>query len=246
MDNEKDLIIGRNAVLEAIKSGRQIESLLVQTGEISGSVKIILAKAKQSGIIVKKADRKKLNAISGNAAHQGVIAVSGVKKTCSIDDILNSAKSKNEAPFVIIADGIEDPHNLGAIIRTAECAGANGVIIPKRRAAGLTGAVDKSSAGALEYVKIAKVSNIPFAIDELKSKGLWIYGADMNGEVWHKKDLTGPIALIIGAEGRGISKLVKEKCDFIVSLPTCGKIQSLNASVAAGVLMYEVCRQRGN
>ena len=244
LNNEKSLIIGRNSVSEAIKAGREIECLFVQSGQSTGSIKVILAKAKQNGILIKNIDRKKLDAMSNSSAHQGIIAVTSQKQYCSVDDILNFAKSKNEPPFIIIADGIEDPHNLGAIIRTAECAGAHGIIIPKRRAAGLTDVVSKTSAGALEYVKIAKVSNLASTIDELKSKGLWIYGADMDGETWYKKDLTGPFVLVIGAEGRGISKLIKEKCDFIISLPMFGKIESLNASVAAGILMYEVRRQR--
>ena len=242
---EKNYIIGRNAVNEALKSGRVVDSLLVLQEESSGSLKVILAQAKEKGITIKKVNRKILNSISNGLLHQGIVAVVGAKAPCTVDDILNLAKSKNEPPFIIIADGIEDPHNLGAIIRTAECVGAHGVIIPKRRAAGLTNAVDKSSAGALEYVVVAKVGNIGAAIDDLKNKGLWIYGADMNGEKWTTQDLKGPLALVIGSEGSGISKLVKEKCDFILSLPMFGKINSLNASVAAGILMYEVCRQRG-
>ena len=174
-----------------------------------------------------------------------MVAFVGAKECCTVEEILNYAESKNEPPFVIIADCIEDPHNLGAIIRTAECAGAHGIIIPKRRAAGLTESVDKSSAGALEYVNIARVSNIPSTIEYLKSKGLWIYGADMDGENYTSQDLKGSVALVIGSEGKGISKLVRDKCDFILSLPMKGKINSLNASVAAGILMYEVMRQRG-
>ncbi len=241
----KNYIIGRNAVNEAIKSGRVIDSLLVVSEANVGSLKSIIFKAKNQGITVKQVKRNVLDSISEGVPHQGIAAVVGAKKVCSVNDILEYAKSKNEPPFVIIADGIEDPHNLGAIIRTAECVGAHGVIIPKRRSAGLTGAVDKSSAGALEYMLVAKVSNIGTAIDDLKGKGLWIYAADMNGEKWTAQDLRGPVAIVIGSEGNGISKLVKEKSDFTLSLPMLGKINSLNASVACGILMYEVRRQRG-
>ncbi len=243
--DNRNYIIGRNAVNEALKSGRVIDSLFVASEGNFGSLKVILAQAKEKGITVKQVKRKILDGVSEGMPHQGVIAVVGAKKSCLVEDILNYAKSKNEPPFIIITDGIEDPHNLGAIIRTAECAGAHGVIIPKRRSAGLTAAVDKSSAGALEYVMVAKTPNIGAVIDDLKDKGFWIYGADMNGGNWTSQDLKGPAAIVIGAEGSGISKLVKEKCDFILSLPMLGKISSLNASVAAGILMYEVRRQRG-
>lgn len=241
----KDYLIGRNCVNEALKSDRVIDSIFVSAEEKSGSLKAILAKAKESGITVKQVNRSVLDSMSNGVPHQGVAAVVGAKESCSVSDILDYAKSKNEPPFIIIADGIEDPHNLGAMIRTAECAGAHGVIIPKRRSVGLTSAVDKSSAGALEYVLVAKVANISAVIDDLKDSGIWVYGADMNGEKWTSQDLRGAVALVIGSEGEGISKLVKEKCDFILSLPMTGKINSLNASVAAGIMMYEVRRQRG-
>lgn len=244
-DNTENFIFGRNAVCEALKSGRNIESVLLSCKEISGSLKVVLSIAKERKIPVKNVKKDFLDEISKNLNHQGVAAAVGAKETCCIDDILDFAKSKNESPFVIIADEIEDPHNLGAIIRTAECAGAHGVIIPSRRAVGLTAAVDKASAGALEHMLIAKVGNIGATIDELKEKGLWIYGADMNGEVWDGVDLKGAVAIVIGSEGFGIGNLVKKKCDFILSLPMKGKINSLNASVAAGILMYEVRRQRG-
>lgn len=244
-DNRENFIFGRNAVCEALKSGRSIESVLLSCKEISGSLKVILSAAKERKVPVKNVKKDFLDGISGNLNHQGVAATVGAKETCRIDDILDFAQSKNEAPFVIVADGIEDPHNLGAIIRTAECAGAHGVIIPSRRAVGLTAAVDKASAGALEHVLIAKVGNIGATIDELKEKGLWIYGADMNGEAWDGVDLKGAVAIVIGSEGFGIGNLVRKKCDFILSLPMKGKINSLNASVAAGILMYEVRRQRG-
>lgn len=243
---KNDYIIGRNAVREALKSGRIIDSVLISTTEGTGSLKSLLAEIKDRNITIKQVNQKVLNSMSGNISHQGIIAISGAKESSSIKEILEFASKKNEQPFVIVADGIEDPHNLGAIIRTAECVGAHGVIIPKRRAVGLTGAVEKCSAGALEHVLIAKVNNISSAIEELKKEGLWIYGADMMGRMWCSEDLTGAVALVIGSEGRGISQKVKEKCDFILSLPLQGKINSLNASVAAGVLMYEVRRQRGS
>ena len=246
VENNGNYIIGRNAVLEALKSGRVIDSIAcLPSNEATGSLKAIISKAKERKIILKQMSRKALDLISCGKSHQGVVAFVGAKECCTVEEILNYAESKNEPPFVIIADCIEDPHNLGAIIRTAECAGAHGIIIPKRRAAGLTESVDKSSAGALEYVNIARVSNIPSTIEYLKSKGLWIYGADMNGENYTSQDLKGSVALVIGSEGKGISKLVRDKCDFILSLPMKGRINSLNASVAAGILMYEVMRQRG-
>lgn len=244
-DSNENFIFGRNAVCEALKSGRNVESVLLSCREISGSLKVILSVAKERKIPVKHVKKDYLDEISGTLSHQGVAALVGAKKTCKIDDILGFAKSKNEPPFVIVADGIEDPHNLGAIIRTAECSGAHGIIIPSRRAVGLTAAVDKASAGALEHMLVAKVGNIGAAIDELKEKGLWIYGADMDGETWDGVDLKGAVAIVIGSEGFGIGNLVRKKCDFILSLPMKGKINSLNASVAAGILMYEVRRQRG-
>lgn len=240
----EDIIAGRNPVSEALKSGRSIERLLVAHGEMSGSVKVIVAKAKEKGIPIKEVDSRKLDFMCGNANHQGIIAIAAVKEYASVDEILKIAEEKGEKPFIIILDNIEDPHNLGAIIRTAECAGAHGVIIPKRRAAGLTFSVGKASAGAYEYMPVARVTNIPATIDELKEKGLWIYGADMDGETYCTSDLKGACALVIGSEGKGLQRLVKEKCDVILSLPMLGKINSLNASVAAGVLMYEFTRQR--
>ena len=244
-ESNENYIIGRNAVLEALKSGRVIDSIAsLPSNEATGSLKVIISKAKERKIILKQMSRKALDLIAGGKAHQGVIAFVGAKEYCTVEDILSSAESKNESPFLIIADGIEDPHNLGAIIRTAECSGAHGIIIPKRRAAGLTESVNKSSAGALEYMNIARVSNIASTIEYLKSKGLWIYGADMDGQNYTSQDLKGPVALVIGSEGKGISNLVRDKCDFILSLPMKGKINSLNASVAAGILMYEIMRQR--
>lgn len=237
-----DLIIGRNPVLEALKAGRPIDSVYI-SGE-GGSLSLIARLAKEQGAVVKEAGRQKLDEISGGAAHQGVIAFGACAEYVGIKDILDAARAKNEPPFVIICDGIEDPHNLGAIIRTAECAGAHGVIIPKRRSASLSETVFKTSAGAASWVPVARVPNIPAAIDELKEQGLWIYGTDASGEDYTKTDLKGPIGLVIGSEGFGIGKLAASKCDFMLKLPLKGRITSLNASVAAGIFMYEVLRQR--
>ena len=238
------LIIGRNAVAEALKSGRAIDSLLVAKGEIGGSVGKIIAQCRERGIVVKETDSRKLDKLCSGENHQGVAAWAAVHEYSTLEDILEKAKAKNEAPFVIICDEIEDPHNLGAIIRTADACGAHGIIIPKRRGVALTYAVGKTSAGAVEYVPVARVSNLPSTIDELKKKGFWIYGADMDGKRWDEQDYSGSVALVIGSEGRGISRLVKEKCDFIVSLPMKGSVNSLNASVAAGILMYEIAKHR--
>lgn len=245
-ENNKDIIAGRNPVSEALKSGRSIDTLYVAKGELTGSVKVIAALAKEKHIPVKEVDRKKLDFMTNRANHQGIVALAAVKDYSSVDDIFELARQRDESPFVIVLDGIEDPHNLGAIIRTAECAGAHGVIIPSRRAAGLNFTVGKSSAGALEYVPVARVTNIAAAIDDLKQRGCWVYGADMDGQTYCEAKLDGASALVIGAEGRGLGRLVREKCDVILSLPMLGKINSLNASVAAGVLMYEFTRQRKN
>lgn len=243
--NETDLIFGRNVVKEALTSNREIEYIMVSKGEKKGSIIQTIALAKKNGILIKEVDSKKLDFLSPSVPHQGIAAVVSAHKYSTVGEILKAASEKNEPPFIIIADGIEDPHNLGAIIRTAECAGAHGVIIPKRHSAGLTTTVLKAAAGALEYVKVARVTNISRTIDELKAKGLWIYCADMNGTTtWNKADLTGSVGLVIGNEGFGVSRIVKEKCDVVLSLPLCGKISSLNASVAAGILMYEINRQR--
>jgi len=243
-EEEKDLIIGRNAVSEALKSGREVDTLFVAKGDRSGSIGMLMGLARDKGAVVKEVDRRKLDAMCGGANHQGVAARAAAHSYSSIDDILKKAEEKGEEAFVIICDEIEDPHNLGAIIRTADACGAHGVIIPKRRGVSLTYAVGKVSAGALEYVPVARVSNLPSAIDELKEKGFWVYAADMDGKPWNEQDYSGKVALVIGSEGKGISRLVKEKCDFTVSLPMRGKINSLNASVAAGILMYEVIRNR--
>lgn len=249
MDDEKsrrgeDIIAGRNAVSEALRSGRSIDSLYVTRGAHTGSIGALIAKAKDMDIAVKEADGKKLDFMCGNANHQGVVAVAAVKEYATVDDIFRLAEERGEPPFIIVADELEDPHNLGAILRVAECSGAHGIIIPKRRSAGLTYAVGKASAGAVEYVPVARVTNMPAAIDDLKKRGVWIYAADMNGENWCGVDYAGPAAVVIGSEGFGVSRLVKEKCDFVISLPMKGKINSLNASVACGIICYEILRQR--
>ena len=245
IERSHDIIAGRNPVSEAVNSGRAIENILIAKGELNGSVRVIVAKAKDKHIPIKEVDRKKLDYMCGNSAHQGIIAVAAVKDYSSVEDIFALAQSRNEQPFIIVLDEIEDPHNLGAIIRSAECAGAHGVIIPKRRSAGLTAIVDKASAGAAEHMLIARVSNIPAALNELKSRGVWIYGtaADGSSPLW-ETDLSGSLALVIGSEGDGMGRLVRESCDFIISLPMKGEVGSLNASNAAAIVMYEVLRQR--
>lgn len=241
----EDLIEGRNAVIEALRSDRTIEQIWVASGDTKGSINVILALAKEKGIVVKEMDRRKIDQVSETGNHQGVIAYISPYKYYNTKDILDYARSKGEKPFILILDEIEDPHNFGAIIRTAEVCGVHGIIIPKRRNVGVTPTVYKSSAGAIEYMRIAKVSNINNTIDELKKEGIWVYGADMSTESFcYATDLTGPIALVIGSEGKGISKLTREKCDVIIKIPMVGKITSLNASVAGGILMYEILKQR--
>ena len=239
---KSDVISGRNPVSEAIR--RPIDKILVARGEKSGAVVGILAKARDRQIPVKEVDRAKLDYITGSSVHQGIAAFAAVKDYSSVDEIFEYAESRSESPFIVVLDEIEDPHNLGAIIRTAECAGVHGVIIPKRRSAGLSYVVGKASAGAVEYMRVARVTNIASLLDELKDRGVWIYGADMNGEDYTKCDLSGACAIVIGNEGKGISRLVRQKCDVIVSLPMKGKINSLNASVAAGILMYHAAKGR--
>ncbi len=239
-----DVILGRNPVSEAIRSNRPIDKILVAKGEKSGAVVAILAKAKDKQIPIKEVDRTKLDYISAGQTHQGIIAYAAVKDYCTVDEIFNYAESRGEAPFIVVLDELEDPHNLGAIIRTAECAGVHGVIVPKRRSAGLSYTVSKASAGAVEYMRVARVTNIASLLDELKQRGVWVYGADMDGTDYEKCDFSGACAIVIGNEGKGISRLVREKCDVIVSLPMKGKINSLNASVAAGILMYSAMKNR--
>lgn len=244
-ENREDLIEGRNAVIEALRAGRTIDKIYIAKGDVDQTLGHIASKARSAGVVVVEADRRKLDAMSQTHAHQGVIALCAVKEYCTVADILAIAQARGEPPFVIVCDEISDPHNLGAIIRSVECAGAHGVIIPKRRSAGLTAVVDKTSAGAVEHVAIARVPNLSAAIGELKKSGLWVYGAAAEGAspMW-QTDLTGPVCLVIGSEGDGIGRLVRENCDFLVSIPLKGQISSLNASAAAAVLMYEVLRQR--
>ncbi len=239
-----NIICGRNPVLEAIRSGREIDRLLVAHGVSGGSVAAIIAKCSQKGILIKEISSQKLDYYCGGANHQGVAVMFASQEYATLEDILALAEERGEKPFIIICDEIEDPHNLGAITRTAEAAGAHGIIIPKRRSASLNATVAKTAAGALEYMKVARVTNIANTIDTLKQKGIWVFGADMNGEDYTKTDFDIPCALVIGNEGHGIGNLVAKKCDKIISLPMNGKINSLNASVAAGILMYEVVRKR--
>ena len=244
MRYEELTIEGRNAVMEAFRSGKTIDRLLVLDGSKEGAMLTVLKEAKKHNTVVSFVKKERLDQISTTGKHQGVIAYAAAYEYAEVEDILAIAKEKGEAPFLVLLDGIEDPHNLGAIIRTANLAGAHGVIIPKRRAVGLTATVAKTSAGALNYTPVAKVTNLVQTMEELKEKGLWFVCADMDGEVMYRQNLTGPIGLVIGNEGEGVSRLVKEKCDFVTSIPMAGDIDSLNASVAAGVLMYEIVRQR--
>ena len=249
LENEKgiqnEIIEGRNAVIEALRAGRVLDKLYINKGEVDKTLGHIASKARDKGVVVVECDRRKLDFMSQTHAHQGVIAVCAVREYCQVSDILAIAEARGEAPFVIVCDEISDGHNLGAIIRSAECAGAHGVIIPKRRSAGLTAVVDKASAGAAEHMAIARVPNIPAALRELKARGLWIYGtaADGRSDLWHT-DFSGPLALVIGSEGDGMGRLVADSCDFIVRLPMKGRVSSLNASAAAAITMYEILRQR--
>lgn len=245
MRYEESVIEGRNAVIEAFRSGKTIDKLFVLDGCKDGPVNTVLREAKKHDTIINYVKKERLDEISATGKHQGVIAYAAAYEYATVDDILKAAKDKGEEPFIFILDNIEDPHNLGAIIRTANLCGAHGVIIPKRRAAGLTSTVAKTSAGALNYTPVAKVTNISNTIEELKKEGLWFVCADMDGDVMYKVNLTGPIGLVIGNEGEGVSRLVREKCDYTASIPMKGDIDSLNASVAAGVLAYEIVRQRG-
>ena len=237
-------IEGRNAVLEAFRSGKPIDKLFVLDGCMDGPVRTILREAKKHDTVVNYVERERLDQLSETKKHQGVIASAAAYEYAEVEDILNLAREKGEPPFIFLLDNIEDPHNLGAIIRTANLAGAHGVIIPKRRAVGLTSTVAKTSAGALNYTPVAKVTNLGHTIDELKEQGMWFVCADMGGETMYNLNLTGPIGVVIGNEGEGVSRLIREKCDFVASIPMKGDIDSLNASVAAGVLGYEIVRQR--
>lgn len=240
----ENMIEGRNAVLEAFRAGKPVDKLLVLDGCQDGPVRTIIREAKKQDTIIQFVSKERLGQISETGRHQGVIAYAAAYEYASVEDMLDLAKERGEDPFLILLDSIEDPHNLGAIIRTANLAGAHGVIIPKRRAAGLTAVVAKTSAGALNYTLVAKVTNLVKTMEELKKSGLWFVCADMGGEQMYRLNLTGPIGLVIGNEGEGVSRLVKESCDFTAGIPMKGEIDSLNASVAAGVLAYEIVRQR--
>ena len=237
-------IEGRNAVLETFRSGKCVDKLFILDGCQDGPVRTIAREARKTDTIIKYVSKERLDQLSETRAHQGVIAQVAAYEYSTVDEILARAEEKGEAPFLILLDNVEDPHNLGAIIRTANLAGAHGVIIPKRRAVGLTSTVAKTSAGAINYTPVAKVTNIVRTIEELKEKGIWFVCADMGGEIMYDLDLTGPMGLVIGNEGEGVSRLVREACDFTASIPMKGDIDSLNASVAAGVLAYEIVRQR--
>lgn len=243
--SRSDKIEGRNPVMEALKAEREIDKILVAKGAAEGSIHKIVGIAKERGIPIQYVERQKLDQLSESHVHQGIIAFAAAHAYVDVEDILKKAEEKGEDPFLVILDEITDPHNLGSVIRTANAAGVHGVIIPKRRAVGLTAVVAKTSAGAIEYVPVAKVSNLAQTIDRLKERGLWIIGADMDGEkAYYESDLTGKIALVIGSEGKGIGRLIKEKCDFIIHIPMKGEVGSLNASVAAAILMYEAMKQR--
>ena len=246
-ENTSDFIEGRNAVLEAIRAEITIDKVFIAKGDVDAALRHIASTARQTGAVVVEVDRRKLDAMSHTHAHQGVIAVASSTSYISVDEILKKAETKNESPLVVICESISDPHNLGAIIRTCEAAGAHGVIIPKRRSSGLGAIVAKSSGGAVYHTPVARVSNISMTIKELKKAGLWIFGTDSKGttELW-QADFNIPLAIVIGSEGAGISRLVSESCDFLINIPMFGKISSLNASVSAGILLYEVVRQRNN
>ena len=245
--SQKDQVEGRNAVLELLESGKDINKIYIESGEKTGSINKIIALAKENKVLISYIDKNKMRQMATTENYQGVIAVVPPYEYVEVEDILQEAKDKNEDPFVVILDGIEDVHNLGAIIRTAETAGVHGIIIPKRRAASVNATVNKVSAGAVEHMKIARVNNLNETIKELKEAGLWICGTDMDTETYYyNQDLKGPLAIVIGSEGFGMSRLVKENCDFIVKIPMKGKITSLNASVSAGIVIYEAVKQRKN
>ena len=243
----EDQVEGRNSVLELLESGKDINKIYITRGEKHGSINKIIAKARERKIIIVEKDKRQMQEIAQTENYQGVIAIVPPFEYCEIEDILEEAKSKNEDPFVLILDGIEDPHNLGSIIRTAETAGVHGIIIPKRRAVAVNSTVNKTSAGAVEHMKIARVNNISESINKLKEAGLWICGTDINTKTYYyDQDLTGPIGIVIGNEGQGISEKVKKNCDFLVKIPMKGKVTSLNASVSTGIIIYEALKQREN
>ena len=243
--NFDDQVEGRNSVLELLESGKDINKIFITKGEKHGSINKIIAKAKERGVILVEKDKRQMEQMAQNENYQGVIAIVPPYEYCEIEDILEEAKSRNEDPFVLILDGIEDPHNLGSIIRTAETAGVHGIIIPKRRAVPVNSTVNKVSAGAVQYMKIARVTNISDSIQKLKEAGLWICGTDVNTDTYYNtQDLTGPLGIVIGNEGSGMSEKVKKNCDFLIKIPMKGKINSLNASVSTGIVIYEAIRQR--
>ena len=242
-DFGEGLVVGRNAVRELLKSGRAIDKLLVQRGEREGSIVVLVAEAIERHIPVVESDKAKLDKLTGGASHQGIVAMAAEKEYCTVDDILNIASERGEKPFIVIADGVSDPHNLGAIIRCAEGVGAHGLIIPKRRAVGLTPTVSKASCGAIEHLAVAKVTNIAATVEELKEKGIWIFSAEAGGENYYDTDFNCPCAIVLGSEGDGVSKLVKDRSDYIVSIPMYGKINSFNVSTAAAVILAEISRQ---
>jgi len=245
MSLSEEYIAGRNAVSEALKSGRPADTLFVaREGTSGGSLGAVIALAKAQGIVIKDVKREKLEQLCGTSHHQGVVLTAAARAYVELEDILASTNAKHEKPFLVLCDEIEDPHNLGAILRTAEAAGAHGVVVPRRRSAPLSQTVARVSAGAVEHIPVARVVNLCAAIEDLKVKGLWIYGADMAGEPYDARPITGAVALVIGAEGKGLGRLVKERCDALLSLPMRGKVGSLNASVAAGILMYEIAKHR--
>ena len=240
------MIEGRNAVMEALRAGTPIDKIFLARGETDATLGHIASSAREKGIVVVEADRRKLDGMSRTHAHQGVIAMAAVREYAAVDDILNAAREKGEPPLIVVCDELSDPHNLGAVIRTAECAGAQGVSIPKRRSAGLTAVVAKTSAGAVSYVPVARVPNLTALLKELKDEGLWIFGTAADGDTsLYDADLKGPAAIVIGSEGDGMGRLVSQQCDFKVSIPMKGKLNSLNASAAAAILLYEAVRQRG-
>ncbi|MBQ7363416.1 MAG: 23S rRNA (guanosine(2251)-2'-O)-methyltransferase RlmB [Clostridia bacterium] len=239
-----NMIVGRNAVRELLSGECDVEKIYITDGEREGSIKLLIGMARERGIPLIECDRTKLDAMSGGERHQGIIAIASEMNYYTLDDIINYAAERGESPLVAVCDGIEDPHNLGAIIRSAECLGFHGVIIPKRRAVGLTATVAKASAGALMHMRIAKVTNLASTLDELKERGFWVYAADMDGDAYYNTDFSGAAALVLGSEGFGISRLVKEKCDLTVSIPMFGQVNSMNVSCAASVLFAEVARQR--
>ena len=242
----ENYVLGRNAVKELLSSGRDIDKIYIQSGEREGSILALLGEVSARKIPVVEVDKQKMDRMACHMAHQGIIAVTAEQNYASVDDIFARAEEKGEAPFIILCDGVEDPHNLGAILRSAECAGAHGVIIPKRRNVGLTPVVAKSSAGAILHIPVARVTNLARTIDELRERGVWIYCADMDGKPYHQTDLRGAVGLVLGSEGEGISRLVKEKCDFVMSIPMYGHVNSLNVSCAGAVLMFEISRQRNS